>query len=79
MYFSESLHAVYHGSPRPQPPALLEVVAGARDRREAFSHICPRGATLSLPVDLEALIERGEFVPRRLVTSEDDDGGVDIT
>jgi hypothetical protein len=62
-----------------EKPTLLKAVAGARDRREAFSHICPRGATPSLPVEVEALIECGESVPRRLVMSEDDDGGVDIT
>jgi hypothetical protein len=78
-YLSDSLHAVYHGSPRPEPPPLLRSVAAARDRREAFSRICSGGVVPSLPVDMEALIERGEFVPRPLVRSKASGGGVGTT
>src|SRR3712207_6418424 len=78
-YLSASLHAVYHGSPRPEPPPLLRAVAAARDRREALSRICSGGVVPSLPVDVEALVERGEFVPRPLVRSEASDDGVGTT
>ena len=75
-YLIHSWHAVYDGSPRPEPPELLRAVAAAKNRREAFSRICSGGGVRSLPVDVEALIERGEFVPLALVTSEASDDGI---
>jgi hypothetical protein len=78
-YLSDSLRAAYHGESRPEPPPLLRSVAAARDRREAFSRICSGGVVPSLPVDVEALIERGKFVPRPLVRSKASGGGVGTT
>ncbi len=78
-YLSGSLQATYHGNALPEPPELLQAVAAARDRREAFSRICSGGVVPSLPVDVEALIERGEFVLRPLATSKAVDGGVGTT
>jgi len=79
LYLMDSSRTVYSGSPRPEPPELLRAVAAAKNRREAFSRICPGGVVLSLPVDAEALVERGEFVPRPLVRSEASDDGVGTT
>ncbi len=40
-------------------------MAKAKDRREALSRVM--GGSSFLPVDREALVERGKFVPRSLV------------
>ena len=74
LYFMDSARTVYPGNPRPEPPELLRAVAAAKDRREALSRICSGGVVPSLPVDVEALVERGEFVPLPLVPSEASDG-----
>ena len=66
-YWSESLRAVYHQTPRPEPPEILEVVARARDRESAFRQIYAQAPAPWCPLDVEALIERGELVPRPLV------------
>ena len=65
LFFSDSLRADYHREPRPAPPPLLKAVADAKDRREALSRVM--GGSSFLPIDREALVERGEFVPRSLV------------
>ena len=79
LYLMDSARTVYPGNPRPEPPELLRAVAAAKDRREAFSRICSGGVVPSLPVDVEALVERGKFVPRPLVSSEASDDGVGTT
>jgi hypothetical protein len=71
LYFSASLRTVYHGKPRPEPPEIVRAVAAARDRSKALAQI-PR---THLPLDAEALVERGEFVPRPLVRSKAIGGG----
>ena len=63
-FFTDSMRADGKGEPRPEPPELLKAVAGARDRREALARVM-RGSSF-LPVEREALVERGEFVPRPL-------------
>src|SRR5215207_106192 len=69
LYFMDSLRADYHRQPRPEPPKVLKTVANARDRREALSRVM--GSSSFLPVDEEALIERGEFVPRSRVAGRE--------
>ena len=65
LYFMNSLRADYHREPRPEPPPELRAVAGAWDRREALSCVVARSA--HLPIDEEALAEKGVFEPRSLV------------
>jgi hypothetical protein len=69
LYFSASLRTVYHGKPRPESPAIVRAVAAAKDRRKALAQI----PSTHLPLDAEALVERGEFVPRPLVAGRDVD------
>ena len=69
IYFTNSLRADYHREARPEPPECLKAVAGARNRRDAFERVM-RGSSC-LPVEEEALVERGEFVPRSLVAGRE--------
>ncbi len=66
LYFAHSIDADYLREPRPEPPELLKAVAAAKDRGEALSLVM--GTAAHLPIDREALIERGEIVPRSLVS-----------
>jgi hypothetical protein len=57
-----------HDEPeRPEPPELLQALARAKDRRAAFSQIFEGGSVGLFPYEVEALVERGEIVPRSLV------------
>jgi hypothetical protein len=64
-FFADSMDADYKREVRPEPPDLLKAVADARDRREALNLVMDGGS--HLPLDREALVERGEFAPRSLV------------
>jgi hypothetical protein len=70
VYTSACARADYFGEPRPEPPKVLRACAQAKDREAAFVQLYPnRGAgpdRPSLPIVPEALIERGELVPRSL-------------
>jgi hypothetical protein len=69
LFFSDSLRADYQRQPRPGPPPALRAVADAKDRREALSRV--KVGSSFLPVNEEALVERGEFVPRSLVAGRE--------
>jgi hypothetical protein len=64
-YWSDSLLADYRCEPRPEPPDILRAVAVARDRGEALDLVM--GGYSHLPIDRDALLSRGAFVPRSLV------------
>ncbi len=66
LFFSDSLRADNNGEPRPDPPPILEAISNARDREDALSRALGGFGGL-LPIDRDALIERGEFVPRSLL------------
>jgi hypothetical protein len=74
LYFTDSLGAVYHETPRPEPPEILKAVARAKDRRRALELVMQGSSFLS--VDVEALVERGELVPRPLVAGRSEDGPI---
>ncbi len=65
-FFSDSMRAAHSGGPRPDPPPILEAVAGARDREDALERALG-GFVGLLPIDRDALLSRGELVPRSLV------------
>ncbi len=69
MYFANSLTADYKREPRPEPPDILQAIANAKDRGEALAVVM--GDYSHLPIDQEALIQRGEFVPRSMVVRRD--------
>ncbi len=70
LFFSDSLRSDHSGEPRPEPPEVLQAVANAEDRADALSRAM-NGYSHLLPINREALIERGEFVPRSLVAGRE--------
>jgi hypothetical protein len=70
VYTSACARADYFGESRPEPPEVLRACAQAKDREAAFVQLYPnRGSgpdRPALPIVPEALIERGELVPRSL-------------
>ncbi len=69
-FFSDSMTADHRCEPRPDPPHILQAVAGARDRADALSRAMS-GYSHLLPIDRDALLSRGEFVPRSLVAGRE--------
>jgi hypothetical protein len=65
-FWCDSLKSVHHGTPRPEPPEILEAVVRARKREAALRAIFPEGVAMWLPLEEGALVEHGEFVPRYL-------------
>jgi hypothetical protein len=54
----------------PEPPETLKSIARARDRSAALEQVC--GGTFGMfPYEVEALVERGEFVPRSMVAGRE--------
>ena len=51
----------------PEPPETVKAIARARDRRAALNQLYPSGSFGVFPYDVEALLERGELVPRSMV------------
>ncbi len=66
-YFADSLRAVHREEPRPEPPEILKAVANATDRESAFRQAYSQAPMPWCPLDITALVERGELVPRSLV------------
>jgi len=72
LHASNSLRADYKGEPRPDPPEILTALARAKDRKAALEGLYPTGgARLFSAYDLEALVERGELVPRSFVVGRE--------
>ncbi len=65
LYYCAAGRADCDREPRPEPPDVLKAVANAKDRRQALSAVM--AGSSFLPVEEEALAERGEFVPVSLV------------
>ncbi len=75
-FFSDSMRADHSGEPRPDPPEIMRAIADARDRADALSRAMS-GYSHLLPIDRDALLSRGEFVPRSLLAGvEYEDLGV---
>jgi hypothetical protein len=67
LHIFDCLHAQADGEPFPEPPEVVKAIAWAK-HREAALHQVGGGADLGLfPYEVEALIERGEILPRSLV------------
>jgi hypothetical protein len=63
-YFADSLRVEHKREPRPEPPEVLQAVAEASDRGAALDRVMDNFS--HLPLDREALVERGELVARSL-------------
>jgi hypothetical protein len=70
LFFSDSLRGDHFGEARPDPPEILKAVAVAKDREAALS-LALGGFAHILPVDKDALVERGELVNRPLVVGRE--------
>ena len=57
--------------PFPEPPETLKAISCARDRRAALNQLYSNGTFGLFPYEVEALVERGELVPRSLVAGRE--------
>jgi len=64
LHGSKCLEADHRSAQRPEPPEILQAVERAKDRRSAVERILAQDPAPLTAYDLEALVERGEFVPR---------------
>ena len=71
----DCLRAQHDCEPFPEPPetlkAIATAIARARDRRSALDQLYAGGSFGLFPYDPEALVERGELVPRSLVAGRE--------
>ena len=71
-YFAASARAVHRGEERPYAPPIIYAIARARDRESAYLRVFPQspaGSSMNF-FDQDALLARGEVVPRPIVPSE---------
>jgi hypothetical protein len=67
-----SMRADYGGEPRPHPPEIMRALARAKDRKAALEGLYSEEGSMPLSAyNLEALVERGELVPRSFVASRE--------
>jgi hypothetical protein len=67
LHSMDCLKAQGGGVPFPEPPEVVRAIARAKNREAAY-HQVRNGASWDLfPYEVDALIERGEIVPRSLV------------
>ena len=71
LHSMDCLRAQGECEPFPEPPETVKAIARARDRRAALDQLYPNGSFGVFPYEVEALIERGEFVPRSLVAGRE--------
>jgi hypothetical protein len=57
--------------PFPEPPETLKALARARDRGAVLNQLYPNGSFSVFPYEPEALVERGELVPRSMVVGRE--------
>jgi hypothetical protein len=67
LHSMDCLRAQGDCEPFPEPPETVKAIARARDRRAALNQLYPNGSFGVFPYEPEALVERGELVPRSLV------------
>jgi hypothetical protein len=67
LHMFDCLHAQADGEPFPPPPEVLKAVARAKHREAAFQQVVGASGMDLFPYETEALISRGEIVPRSLV------------
>jgi len=70
-YLMDCLRAQYAGRKMTDPPAIIYAVAKARDREAAFLQLRPGGRVGLFPLELDALVQRGEIVHRSLVAGHE--------
>ena len=71
LHSMDCLRAQGECEPFPEPPETLKAIARARDRRAALNQLYPNGTFGIFPYEVEALIDRGELVPRSRVAGRE--------
>jgi hypothetical protein len=71
LHSMDCLRAQGDGVPFPEPPETVKAIARAKDRRAALDQLYSGGSFGLFPYEPEALVERGELVPRSLVAGRD--------
>jgi len=71
LHSMDCLRAQGECEPFPEPPETLKAVARARDRGAALNQLYPNGSFGVFPYEPEALVERGELVPRSMVVGRE--------
>jgi hypothetical protein len=79
LHGSKCLEADHRSAQRPEPPAILEAVARAKDRRGAVERILAQDPAPLTAYDLEPLVERGELVPRSFLAGHSYEPSVEPT
>jgi hypothetical protein len=55
----------------PEPPETVRAITRAKDRAAALEQVYGSGSFVIFPYDTEALMERGELVPRPMVVGRE--------
>jgi hypothetical protein len=55
----------------PEPPESVRALLRAKDRAAALAQLYPSGSSDIFPYDAEAIVERGELVPRSMVVGRE--------
>ncbi len=55
----------------PEPPETVRAITRARDRAAALEQVYQSGSFVIFPYEHEALVERGELVPRSMVAGRE--------
>jgi hypothetical protein len=71
LHSMDCLRAQGECEPFPEPPKTVKAIAKARDRRAVLNQLYPKGSFGIFPYEVEALVERGELVPRSMVVGRE--------
>jgi hypothetical protein len=71
LHSMDCLRAQGDCEPFPEPPETVKAIVRARDRRAALDQLAPNGSFGVFPYEVEALVGRGELVPRSLVAGRE--------
>ena len=55
----------------PEPPVTVRALTRAKDRAAALEQVYGGGSFTLIPYDTEAIVERGELVPRSMVIGKE--------
>jgi hypothetical protein len=71
LHAMDCLRAQAECKPFPEPPQDVRAITRAKDRGAALNRVYGSGMFDIFPYDAEALVERGELVPRSMVVGRE--------
>jgi hypothetical protein len=77
LYTMDCLRAQGTGRKRKDPPEIIRAIVKAKDREAAFLQLRPGGRVGLFPLEVDALVQRGEIVHRSLVAGRELDEPLD--